>query len=621
MKKSVKKPNYSYLAHSFKNDSSISYDEKVAILSQLLIHCFNGMKSPLGPLAAAKDIYDGIRDFLDISESSESKHLDSPEAEELFCAATSLYAIELTASCYYEEALVLFDEVLQMSSSDPLGTRYYLVPLLVRTGKIDQARQLLDLYSEPGAIFLYNFALLEYQAGNKEAFANRIAAAYEADSLTALLLTGTRKLRKRQSSGWVPEEEGREESHWYAERIGPLWKEIPGAIEAVRAAIEGKIIPKKRQRVGLQLLSKERFQTFREEILSSDLSNKKSLFSIYFRWASELFAQSPWRVYAERPAIISFEGKERELVAHFSGTLGDIRGCNVYSSVEIYEDLIFRLHMTEGLYHDERYRQVNIGTQGWSANSITVSLQRASDLHKRDRLEIETAMGHMPYEMEVPVGENKLQGYAPWFLTDSDRLTTLCGLYGLAYRMTVPFKTTDGDLQVTLDPELSTHILKHQKILLSRELHLVNSQNDAISNLKKKIFEVMGKASPSDAVWETGFVCPNAIIGSSPAARGQLICFAIVVETSQGLVVGCDHTCGNQPPKRALAKALLLAIKQTQLIPQSVKILDSSLSPHMCELLDELKISYEVVNEAPSFIEAAFELLKNGLKNEKVLIH
>jgi tetratricopeptide (TPR) repeat protein len=137
----------------------------------------------------------------------------------------------------YEEAIEHYRELLHLNPGDNQGNRYALLDLLMQIERYEEARTLLKQYGDEwSAVWLYSRVLLEFQKRGASAAAKKILQqAVEENPFVPAYLMGQKRVPNRQVDyyGWGDESE----AVYYASEHLNHWRQIPGAVEWLRAEI------------------------------------------------------------------------------------------------------------------------------------------------------------------------------------------------------------------------------------------------------------------------------------------------------------------------------------------------------------------------------------------------
>ncbi|MFC1999975.1 tetratricopeptide repeat protein [Chloroflexota bacterium] len=134
-----------------------------------------------------------------------------------------------------EEALKIFQELLQLNPNDNQGNRTIAGKILVQFGRLDEA---LDLYNRfPEDIMpetLYGRALVLFRLGRKREANRALRQAIEDVPLVAReLLKARHRLPKSAIAGFIVAG-GADQAYYYWQEWGRQWKGTPGALEWLR---------------------------------------------------------------------------------------------------------------------------------------------------------------------------------------------------------------------------------------------------------------------------------------------------------------------------------------------------------------------------------------------------
>jgi len=147
------------------------------------------------------------------------------------------------------EAMDHYRELLRLNANDNQGVRDLLLPVLLISGRDDEAAALLDRYAEDAsAVWLYGHALVTFRReGDSAAARDRPRAALRANRPVAKYLTGAVALPDQDPQTYAFGSE--EEAVIAARTLAEAWSAAPGAAAWLAAAGGGgRGAPKKRRR-------------------------------------------------------------------------------------------------------------------------------------------------------------------------------------------------------------------------------------------------------------------------------------------------------------------------------------------------------------------------------------
>jgi tetratricopeptide (TPR) repeat protein len=130
-----------------------------------------------------------------------------------------------------DEAAGHYHEMLRLNTGDNQGVRYALLDLFLETGKVREARDLIDQFPDDAAsAWMYSKALLKFmREGSNPKTDKRLINALDQNPYVPLYLLGIKQLPKR-----LPETIGvgdELEAVDYVAGSMPVWHETPGALE------------------------------------------------------------------------------------------------------------------------------------------------------------------------------------------------------------------------------------------------------------------------------------------------------------------------------------------------------------------------------------------------------
>ncbi len=124
-----------------------------------------------------------------------------------------------------EEAIQHYREMLRLNPDDNQGVRDLLVPALLETGKLIEAKKLLDQYKdEYSAFWLYTRALVAYLQNKDSLLARKqLIKAFDANPYVPIYFLGVKKFPKKPPPTYSPGHE--DEAIWYIVAFGKSWFE------------------------------------------------------------------------------------------------------------------------------------------------------------------------------------------------------------------------------------------------------------------------------------------------------------------------------------------------------------------------------------------------------------
>jgi len=157
-------------------------------------------------------------------------------------------AREMLASCLWrlgdrEAAIAHYRELLRLNPNDNQGIRYLLARCFLETGQDEELTRLLASYADDAsAVWMYTAVLLAFrQKGATVANEKKLAKALEANPFVPDYLLGRRRLPRRMPDliGMGDESEAVD----YAAAHKVLWEQTPGALDWLRHARGGRVLP------------------------------------------------------------------------------------------------------------------------------------------------------------------------------------------------------------------------------------------------------------------------------------------------------------------------------------------------------------------------------------------
>lgn len=142
-----------------------------------------------------------------------------------YMRAKILIAQTLVESGDINEAIVHYEDLLDLNENDNQGVRYLLFPLYVALGEVNKAKQLLEEYDEGTSTHLYNELLLELmEKGNTTRADKLMKKAQKANPHIMKFLTGKKKVPEKQPEYYSPGDET--EAITYAQVHQHLWENM-----------------------------------------------------------------------------------------------------------------------------------------------------------------------------------------------------------------------------------------------------------------------------------------------------------------------------------------------------------------------------------------------------------
>lgn len=136
-----------------------------------------------------------------------------------------------------EEALAHLYEMLRLNTGDNQGIRYVLLSYLGEAGRFDEMQRFIDrgdFKDDCAADWLYTKALLAFRAdGNSPSASKRLKEALEENKYAPDYLTGRKAVPSRMPDSITFG--GEDEGYSYAAVFLAAWKQVPGALDWLRA--------------------------------------------------------------------------------------------------------------------------------------------------------------------------------------------------------------------------------------------------------------------------------------------------------------------------------------------------------------------------------------------------
>jgi len=134
-----------------------------------------------------------------------------------------------------EKAVELLSDMIRLSPEDRQGSRYRLLPLLMRLERDTEAKALIDLFPEDGMpLWPHACALLAFRRDGDTPEAKRfLSIGLKANPHLWKYLTGAHALPEELAETFPPG--SREEAELIAIDLAPVWRKTPGAVEWLRA--------------------------------------------------------------------------------------------------------------------------------------------------------------------------------------------------------------------------------------------------------------------------------------------------------------------------------------------------------------------------------------------------
>ncbi len=125
-----------------------------------------------------------------------------------------------------EEAIQHYQEMLRLNPDDDQGVRDWLTQALLETGKVAEARKLLDQYKdEHSTYWLYNRALVAYFQGKNSLLARKLLIkAFDANPYVPIYLLKVKSFPRKPPPTCNPGHE--DEAIWYLAGFGIHWVKI-----------------------------------------------------------------------------------------------------------------------------------------------------------------------------------------------------------------------------------------------------------------------------------------------------------------------------------------------------------------------------------------------------------
>ncbi|WP_428940666.1 tetratricopeptide repeat protein [Fontivita pretiosa] len=157
-----------------------------------------------------------------------------------YMRAMHCLAEELRDDGQFDEAISVYQRMLELNPDDNQGIRDSLASLLLRLERHEELRKLLDRYPEDcSLVHCYSEALLLFrQQGASDASRNALRQAIRYNPYLPEFLLGKRRPPRYVPEFYSPGDDN--EARTFAGDLVPCWRATPGAVEWLKAQLPGK---------------------------------------------------------------------------------------------------------------------------------------------------------------------------------------------------------------------------------------------------------------------------------------------------------------------------------------------------------------------------------------------
>lgn len=131
-----------------------------------------------------------------------------------------------------DEAILEYMAILDLNEGDNQGIRYELLPILLSTNRLEDARSLLQRFedeSDWSVVFAWGRVLERYLSGDESAAIHALAVARKQNAHIEVYLKGHRKFPKNTPGSYSPG--SKEEALCFGDALTAAWKKHPSAVE------------------------------------------------------------------------------------------------------------------------------------------------------------------------------------------------------------------------------------------------------------------------------------------------------------------------------------------------------------------------------------------------------
>jgi ferredoxin-thioredoxin reductase catalytic subunit len=174
-----------------------------------------------------------------------------------------------------------------------------------------------------------------------------------------------------------------------------------------------------------------------------------------------------------------------------------------------------------------------------------------------------------------------------------------------------PASGSAGIFRLKLSPD--SEVTKKLLEALSQSRARTEDAKDApsLGKYQEKLVRAWNSLSPSEEVWELGFVGRLGVVQEKPTSRPAIGICCLAAETSSGFVLGAEVVPGDTFLPRLAAKCLVKAMNQYGKRPAKCRLRTSPADQEILSWLGPI-IDIEAAPKAPAFEEAALALLARG---------
>jgi len=323
--------------------------------------------------------------------------------------------------------------------------------------------------------------------------------------------------------------------------------------------------------------------------------------------ARSLFDREPWIIFNEAPVVVQLPEDEGSIVAQFSGSLGDLKGAFMYGSMEGFE-------FSQELAHSSTMDQIDSSLYSWFADSLWLIVQDPMQVHPSIRHELKP-LATDDHRSTLPMPTMKRRGYLEWRASDAELVECVIGLYGLLAMATrepaaLPDSRSPGIFRIKLTPD--SEVTKKLLAARTRCRSSIDSTRDppSLGKYSDKLARAWSSISPTDEVWQLGFVGRLGVVQEKPTSRPAIGFACLAVEAGTGNVLHFELTPGDTFVPRLAAKCLVKAMNESGRRPARCVVRSSPFDEELIQWLGSL-IQLEISTEVPAFDEAALSLLNH----------
>ncbi len=189
-----------------------------------------------------EELVDALRRILDIGKDAMGENFFRESCGRFwgiietrpFMRAKCLLAQQLQIIGREDETITEREEMLKLNPNDNQGIRLALLGLYLATGRLEEAKRLLEMFDgDSSTVFAWGKVLERHLAGEVRGAESALAAARETNPFVEAFLTGDEDMPAEQPGYFTPGDEV--DAHVCALALADAWRRHPDALEWLRS--------------------------------------------------------------------------------------------------------------------------------------------------------------------------------------------------------------------------------------------------------------------------------------------------------------------------------------------------------------------------------------------------